>query len=1325
MNQSNPKKFVSPLKKRPTVALKFPSIIVDQLSGSFSIFHVLSHLQFLSITIWVQLSIVDSHFDDTLIKYIRKCVEIAILRDCFQKKDHTWLLNTLTVVIWTYFIATILYVIYSVHNLLQGLSSMTTRPSLFRQIIGLHFSVIFWIASIVLMLPLSHNMQYSVFGIDKDKTPYNGVITINIVLTIVNYALGCFSSLLCVNPFHTSGIFSVRTPTLPLVTFLFKAIMAPLIVFGNQNHQVIQVLAVMFPFMISTGRCIHLLNSLPYNEYRGLRLTAIWSVITCWISFVSIFVLIFVNLNPGKEPMITLYISIVPLPLVVKLFLSKLDAIIKKYMAVDIETLNLEDEVFKKAISFMFIIDQKNSFERAHSSSIFELYLYADLLKHKKICNNPDCSCLILLAVPEASEMRGISKYQKAIQDYGVLRTIEIFSRAALKVSGHNIKLFLAHMMLNERSINLHMALLHFASVPPTGTNFFVALKRELLQKSIQSQLDKYFSNKEENILNVTAFVDFYNDEIAFQKLIDSNSQKYIDFWTYYQKPDFKLVNLLNKGVLIEKEADNISHLWSQHLNQHEGFFTSMVRTYSIYLDLVRNSPHSAAKTTKMYSWKLKKHATSSIPKEITKDNMNLPDTMVLHYTLTKKAFNEITHISDNAFNLIGYNKTDLIGKDLCILFTKQIQTHLAKLAVTTTKTQVKTKNKGTGAFKTKQGYIVPYKTYITVFPYVRDSLTYISIIRTYQPQYEEILLDDDGFIDGSTKIITNRLNISTEGTDHLFDLCPSIIPTSITENKSNSDKFQELIQTLQTQAEPDKSYYAIIQNNNTHCLEYKLTGIYQDQLDTIKSEYWSTLEFIKRSSQGTRHKEEHIIFEAIIVQRYVVGELVNVMMLRERVDQKAKSLEHQTRDEDRIETDLKIPNEDEYIEFQPTIKHINLTGSKQNSSRPLKIQLETYSPYPDTERVDNSLLLPETNRNLLQSEGIQSTRFKSEANGNRVLIFSKRETESKLITAQTSIMHQTQNERKGELLQNQKKRRIEDISDKASSTLSEHNQEAKLEQAIYAVPHSSFTKYSRLIILLLIVGCIALLSVFLVVINQNYLLIKGNVEILKIASIRMNRLLDSRRNCYYIHLYNLGIVEDNRYTRFGIASIQPATIYYAAGLEVDLNKVNHMLREALNQTEKHLQQDFYSRKIPLRDDGANSSIIYRNTFDAIEEINIRLLRIIAAGTSVFSEYNTDAVFVIQNSLNELLLTSERISTVIINDNQYKFKNLTNFILYSLIPLFSGVVMILALLAHQIRIVERRNNFIELFLRIDPHYIKSYLRKVTRFQTLLFKQQWF
>jgi len=259
------------------------------------VFH-LSHLQYICISIWVQVHLFSSTGEHPFTYYVRKASEIINLRDLCIDHFESWAYSFVWILLWIYFSAFLIIWVFSalhtrnveinkkfafIHNVLQFLAR-------------LHFSISFWIINMILMVPFLDQVKDKKIsiGLQAESTT---LVALNCLGMVLNYIIGGITALFCFHSFQGESSYASHTPSLQFFTFFSKAIITPLIISldgSRGGREITLIIASLILVLVKLG---FLYKDFPYYEVSTMKLVITWKCIASWICIVNALILLFIG----------------------------------------------------------------------------------------------------------------------------------------------------------------------------------------------------------------------------------------------------------------------------------------------------------------------------------------------------------------------------------------------------------------------------------------------------------------------------------------------------------------------------------------------------------------------------------------------------------------------------------------------------------------------------------------------------------------------------------------------------------------------------------------------------------------------------------------------------------------------------------------------------------------------------------------------------------------------------------------------------------------------------------------------------------------------
>ena len=1272
-----------------------------------------SHIQLILILLTFQLNLLSSPPSDILSILTKFCTRWIYLQGPIEESYEKWVYLAILIFSWTFLL------VLNVYLLILGIIGYNEekKPSLlekcFHGMFTIHYKALFWIINIILFLPwLDRNT-----GKEPMKQFQTPLRVVNLVLIIFNYFIAGISAFFSFDPFPGKNNFACHSSSHQFLTVLSKGIMSMSYLFIQKSNQGGQIPILVILLIIESTKLTFLYKKVPFYNYQTLKMAVLWSSVSTWISGVNLVLIIFIKEIRSESLDYLFYFTFLLLPLFVKLALSQLESVMTAYKSIDLKDLNTQSQFLKKILATKLALSKiELNMSSENNFKISELYSLALIRNHSLECQETKCICKMISNNVSTSDMKTLKGFRDSLEEFYQARMIDILKQGIQKQKNNSkLKVILIQNLLSQQQIKIRAAITTLTSnTMGEKLHFTEELIEEITLKRIQREINNYFNTKQNNVLNMKAYVDFSADEKRFLDLAISTTRKYIDFWNYFLGPTPKIMNLLKKSVCLEKEADHFEELWRVYTNKYKNFYNIMSDMYYVYLKLVRNMPFMAHKLNKNSAYKLKlaHELQRNYESGITEDSLYLPGTITLAISMSKERIGRITFASENITTLLGFRRDELLGKNVNMLMFPLLRSkhdeilskHLSKIEKYEKKDFYYT---FTSFISTKKGYVLPCSNYITIFPYVEKELIYINTIRINSSDQEYLVVNQDGVIDAYTQRIGKALNLSTKDIINLKDII------------SNSDVNSPLLVKEDKRRRKSMPFilHSILDESNGRIVSFikykKPTRKEKENCDSIEKE-------LKFEIKLTPQTLQNISYYLMSIKNFDQAYITDFEDFDEREIHKTTQNESSFDiPQERLTSLNEMPTSPNYLLSSPSTKRSN---NPFLSARSLKNNVSSIElPYSQALKITQK-----SNPNLLSSETEQTPRGPNEVNRPETQDFYKNSIlKVNIIKCTSEDSHESESERNNPTISIQNNKENDFASnDYTTSSVTEANAKLKLERTIYRIPVSNVSKYMNSLVFIYLLLYVTLLVIFKISETNNLKLLDSNVQILTVASFRLTRLIDIARAADYVFLYWKGIFNESRWNVSGIPIFRNNIVVTLTVLETEMKNSNGQLRFALNQTEKRLHEDFYDQMVPIIYDPTEPDAkVFKNTFDTVDELAARTQKVYVQGHDVyFKDSDEDVEWTRRNCDNELLITSEQINNVIIEDNKYKIRALKNFIMALLLLMtFIGLVLILLFASQQLDFIKTRNQFIGNFFQLDEYKIHQALIQVKRFEASLVK----
>ena len=210
--------------------------------------------------------------------------------------------------------------------------------------------------------------------------------------------------------------------------------------------------------------------------------------------------------------------------------------------------------------------------------------------------------------------------------------------------------------------------------------------------------------------------------------------------------------------VKIEKKMINFSSKIPEH-------FINPVKLWAEYQLVLNFSLHDYQKYNEVYTNKYSKCEKYFKAQDLTQENLYQETNAFLLLSGQKLDSGQILFCNRALEDLVGTKLDSILGSHVSSLFTSSLQVPFVDIfrqLFENAKTSIL--NQTTRAFlKHKNGYIIEVEFYLRIHPYITENLYLNMLIRPVPGKNESLFLRENGDIEGATKDIWKKFNLSTD----------------------------------------------------------------------------------------------------------------------------------------------------------------------------------------------------------------------------------------------------------------------------------------------------------------------------------------------------------------------------------------------------------------------------------------------------------------------------------------------------------------------------------------------------------------------------------
>ena len=272
-----------------------------------------------------------------------------------------------------------------------------------------------------------------------------------------------------------------------------------------------------------------------------------------------------------------------------------------------------------------------------------------------------------------------------------------------------------------------------------------------------------------------------------------------------------------------------------------------------------------------------------------------------------------------------------------------------------------------------------------------------------------------------------------------------------------------------------------------------------------------------------------------------------------------------------------------------------------------------------------------------------------------------------------------------------------------------------KIEKAIHAKEKDITLKILNIIIGIFAVVSIVLMIGYLAVSNSNLSSVQNNVDILRASYDKIKLLIEVDRKVRLINLIQRGMIPAARTSPDDVS----INLWVISFMSEDISLFNNQERSRVYQVGEQFQERFYA-PIRITNTNDNNKELISNTFEATSFIVNSVLELSNDQPNKPEYNNSNVYFVLNNTLNDLLVQSAVVSEILYADNKIKFQSIKLINLVLLITVTAVALLIfIIMIKNEVNFTWKKDQFLEAFLRIDINEIDEILFLVKSFYSSL------
>lgn len=312
---------------------------------------VFSTLQSMAVLIWIQCYYITSDQYDIFTYALKRAASILCLRSFFDSLSTEQTAQAIALSFALCYFLTFLGIFSLIAHCIWHKIPYPKVEKLALYLGQFHINFGFWFFSLGLLKFINHALETSF----SDMTTFQlASFVIYILCLVLNYLFGFVLAIFSYDPFTTSNFLATHSSDFQILTFTFKAIIAPLTM-GSKYSLYHPWVLVVLSLIIQTIRYYHLIHSFPYYKFSAMKTSLIFSGISLLISSANFIGLIIKSFTP-VSPSVLLYFITLLVPLFLKLVNIHLNTTIEIYFALHTKDMKSNEDVLKKLFAISHII---------------------------------------------------------------------------------------------------------------------------------------------------------------------------------------------------------------------------------------------------------------------------------------------------------------------------------------------------------------------------------------------------------------------------------------------------------------------------------------------------------------------------------------------------------------------------------------------------------------------------------------------------------------------------------------------------------------------------------------------------------------------------------------------------------------------------------------------------------------------------------------------------------------------------------------------------------------------------------------------------------
>jgi len=1120
------------------------------------------------------------------------------------------------------------------------------------------------------------------------------LLAASLILIAINYAFAFYLALFSHDPFISTNSLSCHSPNFQAFTVLFKAIAAPLIFQEAEDGGSGEWAFVIVSLLIMLAKLYSLIGTFPYYKYQTMKIALAFNVLSLWICFLNF--LSFAGVSEYlKSSKVLAYTQIPASPLVLSFALSALNNETHKYFSIQLKDLKTFTDVVKKIFAIRFLIERtKLTSADEDNKTINELRFYGVLAMNE---NQQTLSNITsLLGEDNKINRQAMARVFQALLE----ETADRFKK--------NIKIhtLISYFALNSNSpYEVTIFRLGELAKLQGGTRLITSKLYSILQKNMTT----FFDDNKDTILDLNQFLEQEAISSELVKAVKSVITKYLAFWGSYFKTSLKIKDFYIKSKEIEKISEDIDSLWKRYSETNKLFAGSICHVYSLFCNLLRAAPFQAQLINQQYSQlKLEQIIKAENEKTFSNESLSGPATFTIHSTITKENPGTILRLSPNFDELTGWSATEILGHNVNVLLppfiaychNRLLLNHIKRLYLGRNSKRMYTTLDT--YFMHKEGHILPCGVYISLHPVVQDTPVYLVFIRIQSGAPEQILVSQNGNIEGFTQKIGQLLDLKNKTKSSCDAICKNFLDV---QKAMEQVEYDYIHQDPNSQVEIKQSLTADFRlprknQRDEDSLQY-IVDVYPYHFD---GKLYFSLSF-------TQQKDHH---ERVKIQTQLVKEEESSMS--EILDEFPERNALKTFDNILTPTNSRRRGT---TRFGTNLFGTSILDTKKSQLTSLQTAEDEKLERLHSPKKTTTLLLAHkttvnSNNNFftVDTVGPALTSFIVEETQTHPVFSSHRELLASTHKNAENIFEEKNQIQDANLIQ------LEMMAASSVGTSSKKSK-SKFEQALTIMPSNKQIHWLYLTFISLMVISGVPLIVFDAQTKNALKKVQIGGDVISNMIYRMIRFTDLSGYSRTIWQSNIGIIEPDRYAPYGYTqTLQDYVLSTFPLLIDDIRNTNEEIRSSVPEISQKFTEQLYQATIPVfivENDGSISSARKDNLFSLSTDLINNAIKLENSGQAIDGS-NPYLLFIMNNTMNAPLVTGEEDVPILLEDSISKLNGLSVFTYCLMGAIGAASLLVFAYFTFIMRVfIKERNQFLHTFASLDEKLIQEQLLLIEAF----------